>query len=50
MQIFNPILQEANENKQKQRNHTLDDQQKGKHKKLTKWSYEGTSFLERRHE
>jgi hypothetical protein len=36
MQIFNPILQEANENKHKQRNHTLDDQQKEMYKKLKK--------------
>jgi hypothetical protein len=34
--MFNPILQEANENKHKQDNHTLDDQEKEIHKKLKK--------------
>ena len=45
MQIFNPILQEANENKHKQRNNNLYYQQKEMYKKIKeKWAYEGTFF------
>jgi hypothetical protein len=51
MKIFNPILQEANGNKHKKRNHTLYDQQKEMYKKLKKNGLMREQvFLKRRHE